>query len=120
MKKLVKETEEKGNNFDDILVSTGLDQPWIYFLFYKKYSPEKYLSEGGTVDGSIFSQENHFGKYKFKSVSSGQYSKETLYILYANESDGRLTTRKTVYMSDEEPLAKISIFCPKPTDCPKY
>jgi len=120
MKKLVEETEKKEDGFNEILVSTGLDQPWIYFLFYKKYLPEEYLSFGGTVDGSIFSQKNHFGKYKFQNIPSGDYSKETLYILHPEESYDRLITKETIYTSSEKPMAKISIFCPKPIDCPGY
>ncbi|HCS79013.1 TPA: hypothetical protein DIV55_04705 [Patescibacteria group bacterium] len=59
-------------NFDQIIVSTELEQPHVFFLYYLKYDPARYLSEGGTVSGGWAEQGNHFDKYYFRRFDYDQ------------------------------------------------
>ena len=68
-------------NFDQIIVSTELEQPHVFFLYYLKYDPNRYLSEGGTVSGGWAEDQNHFDKYYFHRFDYDQErSSEKLFI----------------------------------------
>ncbi len=110
MEELVRETSILEDKFENIIVSTSLDQPYIYFLFYKKYPPEKYLSEGGTISGSIFSDKNKFGKYSFTKIDQGNLDHNTLYITKADENIPGLTPIKQILDTNNKPLANISTY----------
>ena len=112
MEQLVKETTGLEDKFENVIVSTSLDQPYMYFLFYKKYPPKKYLSEGGTISGSIFADKNKFGKYAFAKIDQQNLNQNTLYITKANENVPGLTTIKKILQTDGRPLANICIFDP--------
>ncbi len=47
-KQAVEEIVARQDNYDRIYVSTKLEQPYIFFLFYSRYNPKKYLQNGGT------------------------------------------------------------------------
>lgn len=55
-------------NYAKIIVSTKLEQPHVFFLYYLKYDPVKYLREGGTVSGGWAEERNKFDKYEFKRI----------------------------------------------------
>ena len=62
-------TESVKQNYDSVLVSMTVDMPHIFWLFYSKYPPEKYLKEGGTVSGGFEEQRNKFDKYQFRNFN---------------------------------------------------
>ena len=41
--------------------------PYIFWLFYSQYPPEKYLQGGGTVSGGFADERNKFDKYEFRN-----------------------------------------------------
>ncbi len=51
--------------FDKVIVSTTLDEPYMFFLYYLRYDPAKYLSFGGTKSGKFDEERNAFDKYEF-------------------------------------------------------
>lgn len=53
------------DKFDKVIVSTSLDQPYVFFLYYLKYDPAKYLAEGGTKSGKFDEERNAFDRYEF-------------------------------------------------------
>lgn len=53
------------DKFDKVIVSTSLDQPYIFFLYYLRYDPARYLSYGGTKSGKFDEERNAFDKYEF-------------------------------------------------------
>ncbi len=53
------------DKFDKVIVSTSLDQPYIFFLYYLRYDPAKYLSFGGTKSGKFDEERNAFDIYEF-------------------------------------------------------
>lgn len=71
VKELVKYVEENEKDFEKVVVTDRYDQPYILFLFYMKYPPDKFQSEHVLVprDKFGFSTVREFGKYKFLSVN---------------------------------------------------
>lgn len=56
-------------DYDKIVVSTRLEQPYMFFLFYLKYDPVQYLAEGGTHSGGFAEYKNKFDKYEFRPIN---------------------------------------------------
>ena len=61
-------TEKIKSKYQKIVVSTTLEQSYMFFLFYTKYDPAKYLAAGGTKSGSFDEVNNHFEKYEFRKI----------------------------------------------------
>ena len=61
-------TEKMKANYQKVVVSTTLEQSYMFFLFYTKYDPVKYLASGGTRSGSFEEGNNHFDKYEFRKI----------------------------------------------------
>lgn len=69
------------DKFDKVIVSTSLDQPYIFFLYYLQYDPERYLSFGGTKSGKFDEERNAFDMYEFHSFMKAGESPDP-HILY--------------------------------------
>ena len=61
-------TEKLKDRYDKVVVSTRLDQSYMFFLFYTKYDPAAYLAHGGTKSGSFEEVRNSFDKYEFRRI----------------------------------------------------
>jgi 4-amino-4-deoxy-L-arabinose transferase-like glycosyltransferase len=61
-------TEKVKEKYQKVVVSTKLEQSYMFFLFYTKYDPAKYLTAGGTKSGSFEEANNHFDTYEFRSL----------------------------------------------------
>lgn len=72
-KQAVAMTEKLKDNYQKVVVSTRLDQSYMFFLFYTKYDPKLYLANGGTRSGSFDEVRNRFDKYEFRKID---WSKE--------------------------------------------
>jgi hypothetical protein len=72
-KEAVAYTESMKDKYEKVVVSTGLEQSYMFFLFYTKYDPIKYLAHGGTKSGSFEEVRNTFDKYEFRTID---WSKE--------------------------------------------
>lgn len=65
----VPEVMKLADNYDQIIIDTPQAQPYIFYLFYGKYSPQKYFTE---VDYNyIGTPRKHFdfGKFKFRNIN---------------------------------------------------
>lgn len=76
------------NNYKKIIVSNQppMDQSYIFFLFYLKYSPSLYQKEAQYSSGGF--RENHtFGKFEFRPIDWSKENKsgEILYIGRPND-----------------------------------
>ncbi len=67
-KQAVEYAEARSTEYKKIVVSTDLEQPYIFFLFYSKYDPRKYLAQGGTLSGSFDEKYNRFKTYEFRKI----------------------------------------------------
>lgn len=61
-------TEEHKSQYKKIVVSTKLEQPHMFFLFYTKYDPAAYLAHGGTATGGFAEIRNAFDIYQFRPI----------------------------------------------------
>lgn len=66
-KEAVQEVTEIEKNYDKIIVTYRYDQPYVYFLFYKKTDPQWYQANSG--NGEIKRAERNFGKYEFRNIN---------------------------------------------------
>lgn len=66
--KAVTYAENHKQKYKKIVVSTSLEQPHMFFLFYTKYDPVKYLAGGGTSSGGFAEVRNAFDMYEFRPI----------------------------------------------------
>lgn len=107
-KQAVEFTQENKQSYEKIIVSTKLEYPWVFWLFYSKYNPEEYLEEGGTTSGGFEEQVNKFDKYEFREFD---YLKErdekTLFVGFPEEFPRSLQPIKQIYYLDGQPAIAI-------------
>ncbi len=74
--------KNEGAGYKKVVVSTKLEQPHMFFLYFLKYDPVTYLAEGGTASGGFAEVRNTFGRYEFRPIDWGSEIKDeqTLYI----------------------------------------
>jgi len=70
------------SKYKKIVVSTSLEQPHMFFLFFLAYDPARYLAEGGTASGGFKEVRNRFDIYEFRPIIWEKELKDgsTLYI----------------------------------------
>jgi len=66
-KEAVDYTEANKSKYDKVVVSTTLEESYVFFLFYTKYDPAKYLAEGGTKL-NMPHVDTQFDKYEFRPI----------------------------------------------------
>lgn len=66
----------------NIVVTKSLGRPYIYFLLYSKYDPNKFWSTGQVIrDKFFFLDVNGFGKYHFiDDVNNAKVSGDTVFV----------------------------------------
>lgn len=96
-----------GNKYSKVIVSSNLEQPYIFFLFYLQYDPEKYLSEGGTFAKGEDGVLHAFDKYQFRPIDWAKEKRDgkTLFIVTPRESIGN--PKKVIHYLDGTPSIAI-------------
>jgi 4-amino-4-deoxy-L-arabinose transferase-like glycosyltransferase len=97
-------SESIKNNYDRVIVSTALEQPHEFWLYYLKYDPKKYQDEGGTVSGGFLEDKNKFDKYLFKPIHFNDQLSEskTLFVGLPTEfPKGANILKKINYLNGE-------------------
>jgi len=104
MVQYVRSVESK---YDGVGVTEKYGRPYIYFLFYEKYSPQKYLSNRNAGrDWYGFQYVYGFDKYKFDDeVHSGG---KWLYVRLPKQTPGGANLIKVIYGLNGEPIFEIS------------
>lgn len=103
--KTVGDASSLENKYNQIVVSNKqpMDQSYMFFLFYKKYDPVKYLNEGGTKSGG-FAEENKFGKYVFRRFNFTEEKKtKILFIGSPQDFPSNVAPLKTINFLDGKP-----------------
>jgi hypothetical protein len=77
-------TEKLKSKYQKVVVSTTLDQSYMFFLFYTKYDPALYLAGGGTRSGSFEEKHNGFDTYEFRPIHWSQEKRDGT-ILYVGD-----------------------------------
>ena len=69
-------------DYKKIIVSniTTMDQSYIFFLFYLKYDPQKYLSEGGTLTGKV-EGKNKFANFEFRKFNYYEENEKNILLI---------------------------------------
>lgn len=67
-KEAVEYAQSVRGNYKKIVVSTDLEQPHMFFLFFMRYDPVKYLAQGGTASGGFREVKNRFDIYEFRPI----------------------------------------------------
>ncbi len=98
-KGIVEMTEKLKVNYPKVIVSTKLETPYLFWLFYTKYDPRLYQEEGGTVSGGWGEQGNKFDKYEFHTPNTSVKEK-ALYVTLEGERLPNATTVKEIFNSD--------------------
>lgn len=98
-------------HYDRVIVSTSLEQPHEFWLYYLKYDPQSYLNGGGTVSGGFLEERNKFDKYWFKKINYADQKNEakTLFIGLPQEfpQDARII-KKINYLNGESAISIVS------------
>lgn len=80
-KELTAYLESHKDKYDRIIVSTSLEWPYIFLLYYSKYDPQVYLNQGGTVSGGWAEEGNRYDKYEFhKFRAEDLHAPRTLFV----------------------------------------
>lgn len=109
-KETVSEIKLIENKYDKIIVTNKpyLDQSYMFFLFYLKYSPSAYQKEAIYASGGF--RENHqFGKYEFRPIDWDNEVKNSK-ILYIGRNDDFPPSAKIIKVInflDGKPAIKI-------------
>ena len=102
-------TQSIKSNYDRVIVSTKLEQPHEFWLYYTKYDPAKYLSEGGTISGGFLEERNKFDKYLFRPIDFEKQKQEakTLFVGTPEELKGKSRVLKIINYLNGEPAIYI-------------
>lgn len=94
--------------YNKIIVSNTqpLDQSYIFFLFYSKYDPAKYVAEGGTKSGIQEEDGNKFLNFEFRKIN--YYEEKEHNILLVGSSTDFTEIFKTVKRVDY-PSGEVAI-----------
>ncbi len=97
------------DKYDQVIVSTKLEQPHEFWLYYLKYDPLGYLSGGGTVSGGFLEDRNKFDKYLFKPIDYQKQKDEarTLFVGIPEEFPKEANIIKIIYYLNGEPAIYI-------------
>lgn len=110
-KEAVEFTQRSKDSYDKIIVSLHVEMPHIFWLFYSKYPPEKYLAEGGTVSGGFENEQNHFDKYEFRNFDYKNLPINQKLLLVGLPKDFPVEAKiiKTIYYLDGREAIKIAV-----------
>ncbi len=104
----VQYTRENREKYDKIVISTKLEQPHMFFLYYLRFDPAAYLSSGGTASGGFAEYKNTFDIYEFREIYWDKETRDsrTLFIGTPQEIGG--TVLKTIYYLDGTEAMRIA------------
>jgi 4-amino-4-deoxy-L-arabinose transferase-like glycosyltransferase len=102
---LTKYLNKQKNNYKKVVISTRLEWPYIFLLFYSAYDPKKYLASGGTISGGWGEEGNHYDKYEFHKFSYGtdKITGSVLYVGLPGEFPSNASPIKIIYYLDGKP-----------------
>lgn len=101
----VKSVESK---YDKIVLTEEepMDQAYMFYLFYLKYSPERYQMESKTTSGG-FEDNHNFDKYEFRPINWKEEVKDskTLYVGRPSDfSSGAKILKVIKYLNGEQAI----------------
>lgn len=96
------------SKYKKIVVSTKLEQPHMFFLFYLRYDPVTYLGEGGTASGGFEEVRNSFDIYEFRPIYWEQEIKDGSVLYIGKPEEVQSTPLVTIYYLNGQEAIKIA------------
>ncbi len=96
------------NKYKKIVVSTKLEQPHMFFLYFLKYDPARYLQEGGTASGGFAEIENKFDIYEFRPIQWDKEIKDGLTLYIGTPKEISPANLATIYYLDRTAAIQIA------------
>src|SRR3989344_784321 len=96
------------DKYKKVVVSTKLEQPHMFFLFFLNYDPVRYLSEGGTSSGGFAEVKNKFDVFEFRPIKWDTESKDGLTLYIGTPKEISSANLATIYYLDGTEAIKIS------------
>ena len=87
-----------------IIFSSEFEQPYIFYLFYSKYDPSRYIKSGGSsvVNNNCFSIDKHFFGNCEKMLQPGD-----IFITLKEQPPKAQSKLKTIYYSNQKEAVSI-------------
>ncbi len=96
------------DKYKKIVVSTKLEQPHMFFLYFLTYDPSRYLSEGGTSSGGFAEVENKFDIFEFRPIKWDTEIKDGLTLYIGTPKEMSSANLATIYYLDGSDAIKIA------------
>ncbi|MBI5465529.1 glycosyltransferase family 39 protein [Candidatus Gottesmanbacteria bacterium] len=106
-KEAVEEVKKVYDKYDNIIVSTKLEEPYMFFLFYLKYDPKKYLDGGGTASGGFAEYRDKFAKFEFRPIDLKKEKLDSRTLLIGTPDELPGSAMKTIYYLDDTEAIKL-------------
>lgn len=104
-KQAVEYAQNHYEEYEKIVVSTKLEQPHMFFLFYLAYDPHTYLQEGGTSSGGFAEVKNKFGKYEFRPINWNEETRDGTILYIASPTElPNANLKKISYLNGEDAI----------------
>ena len=101
---LVKHKDE----YDRVVVSTKLEWPYIFMLYYSKYDPAVYLAQGGTQSGGWGAEGNRYDVYEFHQFRPEDLNdSRVLFVGTPDELIGRVVPMEIIRYRNGDPAIVI-------------
>jgi 4-amino-4-deoxy-L-arabinose transferase-like glycosyltransferase len=108
-KELTSYLEANKQKYDRIIISSSLEWPYIFLLYYSQYDPQKYLDQGGTVSGGFAEEGNKYDIFEFHKFRSEDLHKtRTLFVGKPDEFMSNIVPLHTIYYLDGAPAIYIA------------
>lgn len=109
--KLIPYILQNHQQYQKIVISDRYDQPYILWLFYSKYNPEKYQRTAKTIGDNKFgfTTITSFDKFEFRPISKEDIAEgqNTLFVSANEDNDQNITPLKTIDFPNGTPVFKI-------------
>ena len=107
-KEVVLEVASERENYSKIFVTTEYDQPYIFFLFYLKYPPQKYQGETAAVlEPDRYHRE--FDKFIFVPIKWDKMPPGSLVVGAPDEIPDFANIQKKIYFLDGKEAFRIAV-----------
>jgi 4-amino-4-deoxy-L-arabinose transferase-like glycosyltransferase len=93
--------------YRQVILSSHLESPYIFMLYYSQYNPQKYLKYGGTRSGTWNAQTNQYENYKFRDFELKDFSSDILLVGSASDFSNSVKPIKTIYGLDDMPVIEF-------------
>lgn len=104
-KEMTNYVESVKHTYDKIIISTRLEWPYAFTLYYSKYDPAAYLAQGGTRSGGWSAENNRYDNYEFRriDIANDMSLPNTLLVGNPDDFSGRKDFVRAFYFLNGKP-----------------